>query len=136
MSDASPAKGFQLSNSLYNNLKFLVQIVMPALGVLYVSLASFWGFPKVEEVVGTITALTLFLGVVLRISSSNYNAPSPEPAEVSPDGAFAVTTLPDGRKSVKLEFEQDPNSLIDGRVLSLVVREDPLPETPEVEEEP
>lgn len=62
-----------MSNKLYDVLKYIAQIVLPAIGTLYFALAGIWGFPYGEQVVGTITAIDTFLGVVLGISSSNYN---------------------------------------------------------------
>ena len=61
-----------LSNKAYDTLKFIAQIVLPALGTLYFALASIWGFPYGEEIVGTITAIDTFMGVLLKISSDNY----------------------------------------------------------------
>lgn len=61
-----------MSSKVYDILKFIAQILLPALGTLYFALASIWGFPYAEQVVGTITAVDTFLGVVLGISSSKY----------------------------------------------------------------
>lgn len=63
-----------LSNKQYDILKFIAQILLPAAGTLYFSLAAIWGFPYGEQVVGTITAVDTFLGVCLGISSANYNS--------------------------------------------------------------
>lgn len=62
-----------MSNKTYDILKFIAQIVLPALGTLYFALASIWGFPYGEEIVGTITAVDAFLGALLGISSVQYN---------------------------------------------------------------
>lgn len=61
-----------ISNKLYDILKWIAQILLPAAGTLYFALAAIWGFPYAEEIVGTITAIDTFLGVILGISSSNY----------------------------------------------------------------
>ena len=61
-----------MSNKLYDSLKWLAQICLPAIGVLYFALSGIWGFPYGEEIVGTITAIDTFLGVILGISSANY----------------------------------------------------------------
>ncbi len=61
-----------MSNKTYDILKYIAQIVLPALGTLYFALASIWHLPYGEEIVGTITAVDTFLGAVLMISSSNY----------------------------------------------------------------
>ena len=61
-----------MSNKTYDALKYIAQVVLPALGTLYFALASIWGLPFSEEIVGTITAIDAFLGVLLKISSDNY----------------------------------------------------------------
>ena len=61
-----------MSNRTYDVLKYIAQIVLPAIGTLYFALASIWGFPYAEQVVGTITALDTFLGVILKVSSDSY----------------------------------------------------------------
>ncbi len=62
-----------MSNKVYDVLKWVAQLLLPALGTLYFALAGIWGFPYGEEVVGTITAIDTFLGVILGISSMNYS---------------------------------------------------------------
>ena len=62
-----------MSNRVYDILKYIAQIVLPAVGTLYFALAGIWGFPYGEQVVGTITAVDTFLGVVIGISNTNYN---------------------------------------------------------------
>lgn len=64
--------GTLLSNKQYDILKWVAQILLPALGTLYFALAGIWGFPFGEQIVGTITAIDTFLGVILGISSSQY----------------------------------------------------------------
>lgn len=62
-----------MSNKVYDVLKWIAQLLLPAIGTLYFALAGIWGFPFGEEIVGTITAVDTFLGVVLGISTINYN---------------------------------------------------------------
>lgn len=62
----------KLSNKVYDALKWIAQILLPALGTLYFALAGIWGFPYAEAVVGTITAVDTFLGVLLGISTMQY----------------------------------------------------------------
>ena len=62
-----------MKNKTYDILKYIAQIVLPALGTLYFALASIWGLPYGEQVVGTITAIDTFLGVLLGISTKKYN---------------------------------------------------------------
>lgn len=61
-----------MSDKLYDTLKWIAQIALPALGTLYFALAATWGLPYGEQVVGTITAIDTFLGALLGISSAKY----------------------------------------------------------------
>ena len=60
------------SNKTYDVVKWIAQYLLPALGTLYAALAGLWGLPYGEQIVGTISAVDVFLGVLLGISSSNY----------------------------------------------------------------
>lgn len=62
-----------MSNKTYDVLKWIAQIMLPALGTLYFALAKIWGFPYAAEIVGTISAVDVFLGALLGISTSQYN---------------------------------------------------------------
>ncbi len=62
-----------ISNKTYDILKWITQLLIPAMGTLYFALAGIWGFPYGEEIVGTLTAIDTFLGVVLHISTNTYN---------------------------------------------------------------
>ena len=62
-----------MSNKIYDILKWIAMYFLPALGTLYFALASIWGLPYGEQIVGTITAIDTFLGVILGISSAKYN---------------------------------------------------------------
>ena len=64
---------FKLSNSVYDVLKFLCTILLPALGTLYFALSKIWGLPLAEEIVGTLSAIAVFIGAVIGISSAQYN---------------------------------------------------------------
>lgn len=61
-----------MSNKTYDILKYIAQIVLPALGTLYFALAGIWGFPYGEQIVGTIAAIDTFLGALLKISTNIY----------------------------------------------------------------
>lgn len=62
----------KLTNQTYDVLKYIAQIVLPALGTLYFALSQIWGLPYGEQIVGTITAIDAFMGALLGISSANY----------------------------------------------------------------
>ena len=62
-----------MSNKVYDALKWIAMYLLPALGTLYFALAGIWGLPYGEQIVGTITAIDTFLGVILGISTVQYN---------------------------------------------------------------
>ena len=61
-----------LPDKVYNVLKWIAQVLLPAVGTLYFALAGIWGLPFGEQIVGTITALDTFLGILLGISTAHY----------------------------------------------------------------
>lgn len=65
-------KFFKMSNKVYDVLKWIALILIPAIGTLYFALAGIWGFPYAEAIVGTLTAVDTFLGAILGISTSMY----------------------------------------------------------------
>jgi hypothetical protein len=62
----------EMKEKTYDVLKYIAQVVLPALGTLYFALAGIWGLPYGEQIVGTITAVDTFLGAILMLSSKNY----------------------------------------------------------------
>ncbi len=62
-----------MTNKTYDILKWVAQYGLPAIGTLYFALAGIWNLPYGEEIVGTITAFDAFLGVLLGISTAQYN---------------------------------------------------------------
>lgn len=62
-----------MSNKMYDALKWVAQYLLPALGTMYFTLAQVWSLPFGEQIVGTVTAVDTCLGVLLGISSVQYN---------------------------------------------------------------
>lgn len=94
-----------ITGKTYDALKYLAQVVLPALATLYFALAGIWGLPSAEQVVGTIVALDTFLGVVLQLSSAAYAK-----SDARFDGAINVHDTPD-KKTFELALDGDPNDL-------------------------
>ena len=113
-----------LKNKAYDATKYVAQIALPAVGTLYFALSQIWGLPSGAEVVGTITAVDAFLGVLLGLSSKAYNN-SPE----SHDGYIGATGVdPDtGNPDVKLTFTKLPSELMDKGTVRLKVGTPPEP---------
>ena len=62
----------KMTNKLYDDLKWIAQILIPALATLYFAIAQIWNLPYAEQIVGTMTAIDAFLGALLGISTYNY----------------------------------------------------------------
>jgi hypothetical protein len=92
---------------LYNWLKFIALVVLPALATLYVALAGLWDLPSPEAVGGTIMAVDTFLGGVLHISATNYNSSTAQ-------GTLNVQDMGD-RKMFNLELDGDPEQDLEGK---------------------
>lgn len=65
-----------IPNNVYDILKWVQRLLLPALATLYLALGSIWKdiipLPYPEQVAATITAIDTFLGVILGISTANY----------------------------------------------------------------
>lgn len=93
-----------LSNGLYDKIKFVALILLPAVGTLYFGVAGIWNLPAAEQVVGTIVAVDTFLGVLLGFSTSKYK-------EDKYAGDIVVEKNDDGSKMFSLELHSDPEDL-------------------------
>lgn len=61
-----------MSDKTYDIIKIIAQLILPAIAALYASLAGIWGFPFAEAIVGTISAVDVFLGALLKIKSDEF----------------------------------------------------------------
>ena len=90
---------------VYDILKQIAMIWLPALGVFYITIAAIWHIPKVEAVSGTILAVDTLLGGLLGISSSVYNN-----SDAKYDGTLRVEPNEDGGQNIRL-FNVPPYAL-------------------------
>lgn len=116
LNDMNP---LQLSNGVYNKLKFLAQILLPGLGALYFALAGIWGFPHAEQVVGTITAVDVFLGLFLTVSSKVYDA-----SDAKYDADLIIQNQDDGtaRANLALRHVETPVDVAQQKEIRVKVR--------------
>lgn len=63
----------KLPDKVYDVLKWIVMICIPALTTAYVGLSAVWGFPYAEEVAKTSAVVCTLLGALLGISTAQYN---------------------------------------------------------------
>lgn len=58
-----------LNPDVYDALKWVVRYFLPGLGAFYFAIATIWGLPYGEQIMGTIAAIDVFLGVLLGLST-------------------------------------------------------------------
>ena len=63
----------RLPDRVYDVLKWICLVCLPAISTLYWSLSGIWGWPYTEQIIGTIAAVETFLGVIIGISTHTYN---------------------------------------------------------------
>ena len=80
MDSTQSKSALSMSNSTYDILYWIAQIVLPAIGTLYFALASLWGLPYAQQIIGTISLVDAFLGIFLGISTAQYKKIMPEQA--------------------------------------------------------
>ena len=66
----------KMSNNMYDTLKWIALIVLPALVTFVAALGEIWGIPYSAQVAATIAAADAFLGACLQVSSANYTEKS------------------------------------------------------------
>lgn len=115
-----PARSSQpwLNDKTYGFLKFVAQILLPALGTLYAAVAGFWGLPAVQEVMGTIVAVDTFLGLVLGISTAQFNALR---ANAPHDGTLTVQRYDDNSGAVTIGLTTHPADIMEKKEVVLRV---------------
>lgn len=112
-------KGPWVTDGMFNVLRLLVELVLPASGSLYLGLAEIWGLPHRMEVVGTIAVVTTFLGVCLKLLRSNYEA-----SEAKYDGEFVVNETDPMKDVFRLEVGTPFGQITNQDELRLKVRRD------------
>lgn len=100
------------SDKTYDRIKYAAQYVLPALGTLYFALSGIWGLPYGEQVVGTITAIDTFLGVLLGISSSQYTG----------DGTMFVDDSDPNKSVYRMELNDAVELLADKNSVTFAVK--------------
>ena len=75
-----------MKNSTYDKLKWVAQYLLPGLATLYFTLSKLWGLPYPAEITGTLSAVDVFLGGLLGISSMKYQQSLAEENGGAPNG--------------------------------------------------
>lgn len=65
-----------MSNRVYDVLKWVGLIVLPALSTLIAVVFAIWGIPYGHEISETITAIATFLGAIMVVGNVHYKRAS------------------------------------------------------------
>lgn len=63
----------QLPNKIYNILKYICLIALPACSWLYSQLSTVWNLPYGQQIPQTISMVATFLGILIGVSTYKYN---------------------------------------------------------------
>jgi len=97
----------------YDYTKWVAQYLLPGLATLYFALSGIWGLPHGEQVVGTITAIDVFLGVLLGVSSTQFNK--------AKDGTMMVDTSSEAKDVYRLTLNTPLEELANKASITLKV---------------
>lgn len=116
-----------ISPKVYDVLKWISLVVLPAIATFYFGLAQVWGLPLAGEVVATITLTDTLLGGLLGISSAKYKN---SPARF--DGTMNVLEKDPSVLVNELEITTDPEQMAKQNEIILKVNkvDIPLPSPP------
>ena len=101
----------KISNKLYDVLKWIDLVALPAISSLYFAIAKIWNLPYAAEVVGTISVIATLLGTFLGISTSTYEG----------DGQLLVDTSREDKDVMRLDFNIDPMQVGTRKMFALKV---------------
>ena len=99
------------SNSTYDILKWIAQYLLPGLGTLYFALSGIWGLPYGEQIVGTITAIDAFLGLLLGISTNGYKG----------DGTMSIDDKSEDKTTYNLDLNIPVEELAEKKTITFKV---------------
>ena len=106
----------QLNNTVYDILKWIVVIFLPASGAAYYGLSILWGLPYVEQIVGTVVVTETFLGALIGISTTTYNK-----KDGGYDGVLMLESDEENRAVYSFVLHDDPELLVNKDKLNIKV---------------
>lgn len=91
------------NNKVYDTLKYVTQVFLPAAGALYFGLAGYWNLPNADSVVGSVVVVDTFLGLLLAGNQAAYNN-----SDEKYDGSIDAENVAEGVKRYSLSLKGDP----------------------------
>jgi len=103
----------KINNKTYDAINSTVKIVLPAIGTLYFTVASVWGLPYGEQVVGSLAGVATFLGVLITVAKRGWNN--------SMDGSIVVNQSDPEKDVYSIELNEPIEELTTNKSVSLKV---------------
>lgn len=112
-----------MTSRAYDTFKFVALVILPGLGALYFGAAEIWGLPYAAQVVGTISLVDTFLGLILKKSSSNYRDNISNPPVL---GDLYLRTDYDGVPTGNFRLSASLNNVVfePGKLVALKVKQE------------
>lgn len=111
-----PGPSLVLSENLYEWLRAMVEVIFPGISALYLALTPIWNLPGSEKVTGTIAAVTVFLGLFVRLARRTWNN-----SDAKYDGQLKVDTTETGDTTLQLDLDHTAEELSDQSDVTLKV---------------
>lgn len=90
------------SNKTYDRIKWVAQILLPAIATFWFTISNLWGLPYCDKILGTISAIMLLLGALLKVSTSKYAG----------DGDMVIDTTDPDLDIFRMEVNNSLDSLM------------------------
>ena len=107
-----------LNDKAYNILKWIARLLLPGVGTLYFALAGIWGLPYGEQIIGSISALTIFIGALLGISTHEYHKIQEDHA----DGQLLIDSSDPGKDIYRLDLGTNLEILGNKKTITLSIK--------------
>ena len=104
------------NNKIYDILKWIVLYLLPAIGTLFFSISQIWGISHAEQILGTISSVTIFLSMIIGLSSSTYKKNGS-----GTDGVMLVDTSNPDKDVYLLKLNNEVDNLSKKDIISFKV---------------
>ena len=109
----------KLSSSVYDTLKWVVLIALPAVSTLVVGLGALYNWSFTSQLVGTLTLITTFLGSLVKLSNNKYNQDENNfDGFLTSNGQDPDTGLP----NLQMTITSHPDEILAGKTARLKIK--------------
>lgn len=120
MSHVTASTAPLFTNKVYDVLKWIALVALPAAGFLYFGLSEIWGLPYAVQIMGTTAAIDTFLGAILGISNRAYKK-----SDSRFDGSLTLDTRDPEKDVLSFNFEKPIKQVAEEESITLKVDNPP-----------